>query len=145
VRGCIELEVKVFWEMDRLFAEIIEENEDARMLRDTIASLPEDAGAAEKITLGQLTEAEIENKSAWESDAVLDFLEGYAVDLLVSPNLTDNMVVNAAFLVERAKESAFDDAVQALAASNAGRLIFSYVGPLAPYSFINLAFGASNE
>jgi hypothetical protein len=141
VRGCVELEVKVFWDEQRLFAEIAEENEDVRGLRDAIAQLPDGAGATERITLGQLTEAEIELKSAWESDDVLDFLEPYAVELLVSPNLTTTMVVNAAFLVERSREHEFDDAVAALAEANAGRLIFNYVGPLAPYSFINLAFG----
>jgi hypothetical protein len=141
VRGCVELEVKVFWDEERLFAEIAEENEDVRALRDAIASMPEDAGAGERITLGQLTEAEIELKSAWESDYVLDFLEPHAAELMISPNLTTTMVVNAAFLVERAREQEFDEAVAAIAEANAGRLIFNYVGPLAPYSFINLAFG----
>lgn len=141
VRGCVELEVKAFWDEERLFAEIAEENADVRALRDTIAMLPEEAGASERITLGQLIEAEIESKSEWESDGVLDFLEPHAVELLVSPNLTNTMVVNAAFLVDRAREQEFDDAVAVLAAEQSGRLIFNYVGPLAPYSFVNLVFG----
>lgn len=140
VRGCVELEVKVFWDQERLFAEIVDENEDVRALRDTITLLPDGAAAAEKITLGELTEAEIELKSAWEADGVLDVLEGHAVELLVSPNLSDTMLLNAAFLVERAREPEFDDAVAALAEAHAGRLVFNYVGPLPPYSFINLAF-----
>jgi hypothetical protein len=141
VRGCVELEVKAFWDEERLFAEIVEENADVRALRDTIAMLPEEAGASERITLGQLIEAEIESKSEWESDGVLDFLEPHAVELLVSPNLTNTMVVNAAFLVDRAREAEFDNAVAVLAAEQTGRLIFNYVGPLAPYSFVNLVFG----
>jgi hypothetical protein len=141
VRGCVEVEVKAFWDEERLFAEIAEENEDVRALRDTIAMLPEEAGASERITLGQLIEAEIASKSEWESDGVLDFLEPHAVELLVNPNLTNTMLINAAFLVERAREAEFDDAVAAIAAENAGRLIFNYVGPLAPYSFVNLVFG----
>jgi hypothetical protein len=140
VRGCVELEVKVFWEQERLFAEIAQENDEVRALRDTIPLLPDDEAAVEKITLGQLTEAEIELKSAWESDGVLDVLEPIAVDVLVSPNLSDTMLLNAAFLVERAREEEFDGAVAALAEAQAGRLVFTYVGPLAPYSFINLAF-----
>lgn len=141
VRGCVELEVKVFWEQERLFAEIAEENDEVRALRDTIPLLPDDA-AMEKITLGELTAAEIELKSTWEADGVLDVLEPYAVDRLVSPNLTEMMLLNSAFLVERAREAEFDDAVGALAEAYAGRLIFNYVGPLPPYSFINLAFAA---
>jgi len=144
VRGCVELEVKVFWRQERLFAEIAQENDEVRALRDTIALLPEDAASMEKLTLGQLTEAEIELKSEWEADGVLEVLEPQAVEVLVSPNLKDTMLLNAAFLVERAREEEFDEAVNALAQAHAERLVFSYVGPLPPYSFINLAFGAAD-
>ena len=142
VRGCVELELKVFWEQQRLFAEIARENDDVRMMRDTIPLLPEDDAAVERITLGQLTEAEIELKSSWEADKVLDVLEPIAVDVLVSPNLSDTMLLNAAFLVAGAREKEFDSAVAALGDAQAGRLVFNYVGPLPPYSFINLAFEA---
>ena len=142
VHGCVELEVKAFWERDRLFAEIAEENGEVRTLRDTIPLLPDDEAAMERITLGQLTEAEIQLKSTWEADEVLEVLEPIAVEVLVSPNLTDIMLLNGAFLVERAREEEFDRAVAALAAARTGRLIFNYVGPLPPYSFINLAFGS---
>ena len=113
-----------------------------RTLRDTIPLLPDDEAAMERITLGQLTEAEIQLKSTWEADEVLEVLEPIAVEVLVSPNLTDIMLLNGAFLVERAREEEFDRAVAALAAARTGRLIFNYVGPLPPYSFINLAFGS---
>jgi hypothetical protein len=142
VRNCIELEVKVFWEQEQLFAEIAQENDEVRALRDTIAQLPEDAAYSEKITLGQLTEAEIGLKSEWEAEGVLDVLAPHAVDVLVSPNLSDTMLLNAAFLVERAREGAFDADVAALGEAQAGRLILHYVGPLPPYSFVNLAFQA---
>lgn len=142
VRGCIELEVKAFWEQEQLFAEIAQENEEVRSLRDTIAQMRDEDASLEKITLGQLTEAEMELKSEWEADGMLDVLEPISVEVLVSPNLTEVMLFNAAFLVERAREEEFDAAVNALAAAHAGRLVFNYVGPLPPYSFINLAFGA---
>lgn len=140
VRGCVELEVKAFWDQERLFAEIAEENEEIRALRDLVGVLPDDEAAGAKITLGQLTEADIEVKSAWEADGLLDTLEQHAVDVVVSPNLTDTMLLNAAFLVERAREHDFDGAVFGLGEAQRGRLIFNYVGPLPPYSFINLAF-----
>ncbi len=140
VRGCVELEVKAFWEQERLFAEIAAENEEVRGLRDTLPLLGEDADSLDKIMLGQLTEAEIELKSSWEAEGLLDVLEAHAVEILVSPNLKDTMLLNAACLVERAREEEFDGVVAALAEEHAGRLVFNYVGPLPPYSFINLAF-----
>jgi hypothetical protein len=140
IRGRIELEVKVFWNQERLFAEIAHENDEIRELRDIISELPDDVAAGEKLALGQLTEAEIEAKSEWEADHLLDILEQHAVDILVSDNMSETMLLNAAFLVEREQEEEFDGAVYGLGGAYAGRLTFNYVGPLPPYSFINLAF-----
>jgi hypothetical protein len=142
VRGCVELELKTFWEQERLFAEIAQESDEVRDLRDTIPMLPNEDAAVARIALGQLTEAEIEQKSAWEADGVLGILEQHAVDVLVNPNLSETMLLNASFLVERAREADFDAAVLGIAEAHRGRLIFNYVGPLPPYSFINLAFEA---
>jgi hypothetical protein len=139
VRGCVELELKAFWQQDRLFAEIAEENEDVRTLRDTVGILADEDAASAKIMLGQLTEAEIELKTSWEAERLLDVLEPIAVEVLVSPNASEMMLLNASILVERTREKDFDAAVYALGDAHAGRLIFNYVGPLPPYSFISLA------
>jgi hypothetical protein len=140
VRGCVELEVKVLWDEEQLFAEIVRENDEVRTLRDAIALLPEDAATREKVELGELTEAEIALKSEWEAGMLLDVLEQHAVDSLMGPRLKETWVLNAAFLVDRAREEDFDRVVAELAEAQAGRMIFNYVGPLPPYSFINLAF-----
>jgi hypothetical protein len=143
VRGCVELEVKVLWQQDRLFAEIAQENEEVRLLRDAIPRLPESEAAGAKLTLGQLTEAAMQRKSSWEAGRLLDILEPHVVDVVVSQNLSDTMLLNAAFLVERAREGDFDDAVFGLGEAQRARLLINYVGPLPPYSFINLAFDAA--
>ena len=142
VRGCVELELKVFWDQERLFAEIAQENAEVRSLRDALPLLPDDQAAGARLTLGQLTEAEIELKSAWEADGLLDILEQHAVDVVMSPNLSDTMLLNAAFLVERSREKDFDSAVFGLGEAQKGRLTFNYVGPLPPYSFINMVLQA---
>ena len=48
------------------------------------------------------------------------------------------MLLNAAFLVDRSQEPAFDARVHGLAQAQAGRLIFQYVGPLPPYNFVDI-------
>ena len=142
VRGCVELQVKAFWDQERLFAEIAQENEEVRALRDSIPLLPDEEVAVAKIALGQITEAEIELKSTWEADAILDLLDPIAVEVQVNANMGDTMLLNASFLVERAREGEFDRAVEAVGEAQRQRLVFSYVGPLPPYSFIDLAFEA---
>ena len=49
----------------------------------------------------------------------------------------DKMIMNAAFLVERQREAAFDARVKALGARH-DTLTFRYTGPWPPYNFVNI-------
>jgi len=138
VQGCIELELKVLWNEERLFAEIMAEHDDIRALRDSLAGHPPEATQYERIQLGQLVAAAIQHKTDAEVAALLDALEPLAVETRVNENQTDVMLLNAAFLVDKSQEQAFDATVQALGEGQAGRQIFQYVGPLPPYNFVDL-------
>jgi hypothetical protein len=50
----------------------------------------------------------------------------------------DNMILNAAFLVERTREEEFDAAVKALSRRYVQLLSFKYTGPWPPYNFVNI-------
>jgi hypothetical protein len=49
----------------------------------------------------------------------------------------DKMIMNAAFLVEREREAAFDTRVKTLGARY-DTLTFRYTGPWPPYNFVNI-------
>ena len=49
----------------------------------------------------------------------------------------DRMIMNAAFLVARATEEAFDARVKAIG-SRYEKLTFKYTGPWPPYNFVNI-------
>jgi Gas vesicle synthesis protein GvpL/GvpF len=138
VQGCIELELKVLWNEERLFAEIMAENEDIRALQDSFAGQPPEATQYERVQLGERVVAAIQGKSEAEAAALLDALAPLAVETRVNDNLGDMMLLNAAFLVDRSQEQAFDARVQALSETQAGRQIFQYVGPLPPYNFVDI-------
>jgi hypothetical protein len=138
VQGRVELGLKVLWNRDRLFSEIVAEREDLRNLRDLVASRPSDSAYFERIQLGELTGAAIADKRDREAEAILEELRPLAVDLALNRLLTDMMILNASFLVDRDRIEAFDAQVQGLGNVHAERLVFQYVGPLPPYSFINI-------
>jgi hypothetical protein len=138
VQGCIELELKVLWNEERLFAEIVAENDDIRALRDSLAGQPPEATQYERIQLGERVAAALQRKSEAEAASLLDALEPLAVETRVNENQTDMMLLNAAFLVDKSQEQAFDATVQALGAAQAGHQIFQYVGPLPPYNFVDI-------
>jgi hypothetical protein len=139
IRGRVELGLKVLWDRERLFSEIVAERDDIRSLRDRIASRPPDSAYFERIQLGELTEAAIGDKRERDGDALLEALLPLAVDSRLNRPLTDMMVLNASFLVDRDRIEAFDTQVQRLGEIHADRLVFQYVGPLPAYSFVNIS------
>ena len=138
VGGRIELDLSVLWNEERLFAEIVAENDDIRALRDSLAGQSPEATHYERIQLGEMIAAAIQRKSEAEAASLLDALEPLAVETRVNDNLSDMMLLNAAFLVDKSQEQAFDARVQALGEAQTGRQIFRYLGPLPPYTFVDI-------
>ncbi|WNZ63762.1 GvpL/GvpF family gas vesicle protein [Myxococcus sp. MxC21-1] len=54
------------------------------------------------------------------------------------------MLLNAAFLVERARQESFEEKVRSLAA-RADTYSFRFTGPWAPYSFVDVHLGLRDE
>lgn len=139
IRGHVELGVMVLWERERLFADITSEDARIRHLRDTLAAQPPDAAYYERITLGELVAASIEQRREREAAALLADLRPLTAELRVNKIINDMMILNAAFLIQRDRVPAFDAYIRELTETSAGRLIVRYAGPLAPYHFVDLA------
>jgi Gas vesicle synthesis protein GvpL/GvpF len=138
VQNRTELGLKALWNQEQLFAEVVADNEEIQALQASVAGQVEDASYYDRIQLGQLTEAAIAAKRDAEAEAILDALEPLAVDTHVNKNFMEMMILNAAFLVDKDQEPAFDARVSAMGEAQAGRLVFQYVGPLPPYDFVTL-------
>ena len=138
VEGRMELGLKVFWRRERLFAEIATEDARIRALRDAIAGRSAEESHYPRIQLGHLTEEAFVRKRDREAEAIVEMFRPLAVETKVNKILTDMMVVNAAFLVDKTQVPAFDAKINALDEAEAGRLILKYAGPLPPYNFVNI-------
>lgn len=139
VCGCVEFTLIALWERDRLFAQIVDEDARIRALRDEIAAVPEEASYFQRITLGQLTEAAIQERRERQADALLAAIAPHACETCQNRLFTDMMILNVALLVPRKQVSALDACVSALRQEYAGRLVFRYAGPLPPYNFVAIA------
>lgn len=137
IRGRVELGVKVFWRREKLFTEIVAGRDDIRRLRDEVASLPQGSAHLEQIRLGQLVEQAMEELRASDAEQIVTELAPLSVEMKTNRLLTDMMVLNAAFLVEKEQEERFDAAVVAIAERNAERLMVKYAGPLPPFNFVD--------
>ena len=138
IHGRIEVDLRVLWNHDALFAEIAAENDEIRALRDSLVGQPLDAVYEERFRLGELIDAEINRKREQQAESIVETLKPVVADIRLNNIFTDTMILNAAFLVDKSQEPALAAKVEALAENQGGRETFNYIGPLPPYNFVNI-------
>ncbi len=134
IRGRVEFDLKVLWNQERLYEEVVAENDRIRALRRGIENAP----INDRIALGQLTSDAIALKSDQEAQGVLEALEPLVVDGRPGRLLNDTMVLNTAFLVESTQQQVLEQKVTEIADAQEGRLTFRLVGPVPPYHFVDV-------
>src|SRR5712692_42926 len=137
MRDKIELGLKVNWDRDAIIAEIEQENEEIRRLKEEIIRTSSSTYFA-RMQLGRLVEQALTNRADHFVSEVYDHLRDTAVASRAGKPIGDKMIMNAAFLVEREKADGFDFKVQEIARKYEGKLAFRYTGPWPPYNFVNI-------
>ncbi|NTW00104.1 MAG: GvpL/GvpF family gas vesicle protein [Oscillochloris sp.] len=138
MEGKSELGLKAFWYEDVVYREIVDTNPMISQLRNALVGRPAEETYYERIKLGELVETAMKKLRTDDADRILNVLKPLACDTRINTVITERMVLNAAFLVERTREPEFDQAVQQLDAELGKRLIFKYVGSAPPYNFVNI-------
>ena len=87
--------------------------------------------------LALVMDAALQTRSERYVAAILDQLRDVSVASRINKPIGDKMIMNAAFLISRDQESAFDGRVKAIA-SQFDKLTFKYTGPWPPYNFVNI-------
>ena len=135
----VELGLKALWkDMTQVFQEIIDENDELKALQEEIASISSGKAEAEGKALAAGVKSRLQEKKDKEADGLLDPLKKISVDVRYNKTHGDDMICNAAFLVDRRWEKDFDIKVEELTKACDDRIRFIYVGPVPPYSFVNI-------
>ena len=136
IEGKIELSLKIMWEkMDTIFDSIITENQEIQTKRQYLID-HDIQDQDEKIELGKMVEAALDDKKEGMLQKVLDKLKPNALEHKVQKNLTDAMFANLAFFLKKEDEKAFDEQVNVLSEELGDNITMKYVGPIAPVNFI---------
>ena len=138
MEGRVELGLKAFWYEDSIFREIVEENLPIRRLRDSLMNRPAEETYYERIRLGEMIENAMWKKRDEDAEKVFTPLRPLVYKTRANKVITDRMVLNAAFLVDEARQAEFDAVVERLDEEMGKRFIFKYVGPVPPYNFVNI-------
>lgn len=138
MKNKIEFGLKVLWDRDRVVARLEESDEEIRRLKEEITGNAQGSTYFARMQLGRLIEAGLERAAAQYVMDIHESLRPVAVASRSNKPIGDRMMMNAAYLVERAREAEFDDAVRALSSKYEDVLAFKYTGPWPPYNFVNI-------
>jgi len=138
IRNKIELGLKVIWKKECLAAELESRYMDLRQKKEEILALPPECTYHSAIHLGQLVETAVLELRDIYSEKIIEPLKEIAVDTRLNKILNERMILNAAFLVERDKETQFDARVNEIYEQFQDKLDFKYSGPWPPYNFVNI-------
>jgi hypothetical protein len=134
--GKVQLTLKGTYDEAVLLRSIIEGSPAVAQLRERVRGLSEAAGHFERVRLGELVSAEVEQARARDAEALHARLDGLAVATSREPASGLQAALNSAFLVERGRADEFARAVDAAAEELGGRIELRLLGPLPPYSFV---------
>jgi Gas vesicle synthesis protein GvpL/GvpF len=132
----LEFGLKVLWDRDVIVREIEREDEDIQRLKKEISSQKGSTYFA-RMQYGRLVDAALQTRSERCVADIFEHLRGVSVASRANKPIGDKMIMNAAFLVARDHESAFDARVKAVG-SRYENLTFKYTGPWPPYNFVNI-------
>jgi Gas vesicle synthesis protein GvpL/GvpF len=131
----VEFGLKVLWDREAVIREIEAQDEDVRRLKDEISSQRGSTYFA-RMQYGRAVETALETRSEGYVRQIFDQLRPVSVASRANKPIGDRMIMNAAFLVSRDQEAAFDSRVKELGAHE--KLTFKYTGPWPPYNFVNI-------
>jgi len=132
----LEFGLKVLWDRDEIIKVIEQEDEDIHRLKNEISSQKGSTYFA-RMQYGRLIDNALQQRSERYVAEFLQRLRDVSVASRVNRAIGDKMIMNAAFLVQRDQEQAFDRRIKEIA-SQYDKLTFKYTGPWPPYNFVNI-------
>src|SRR5947207_10027160 len=134
----IEFGLKVLWDREKVIANIERQDDEIRRLKDEISRHTASSTYFARMQLGRLIEGALEDVGTRYVADIHEALKAVAVASRSNKPIGDRMILNAAFLVERAQEQAFDERVKEASRKYDELLTFKYSGPWPPYNFVNI-------
>jgi hypothetical protein len=132
----LEFGLKVLWDRDQAIREVEHEDEDISRLKKEISGQKGPTYFA-RMQYGRLIDSALQARSERYVADILEQLKEVSVASRINKPIGDKMIMNAAFLISRDQETAFDAKVKSIA-SRFDKLTFKYTGPWPPYNFVNI-------
>ncbi|MDP2954589.1 MAG: GvpL/GvpF family gas vesicle protein, partial [Chloroflexota bacterium] len=99
---------------------------------------PPEATHFDRLRVGELVRAALDRKRQAEAKKILSGIRPIPERIRENKIIMDRMVLNAAFLVDKGREGACDEAVRKLDEELGERMVFKYTGPTPPFNFCEI-------
>ena len=127
IQGKVEVDVAATWDRGRVLEEISRE--------PGVVIAREAIGVRAPVRLGEMVKASMDWRRKGYRLWMGASLRPVSVTVADNALLSDETVMNGAFLVERSRQRKFDERIRALDDLFRGQITFRVIGPLPPYSF----------
>jgi len=144
VQGKVELVVQAFANKQNWIQEIANTDKEIIKMKNSISADSEGVNQLDKIKIGKAIHEAIFSKEKKYGNDILNTLRNGSHNFASGKLLGEEMIFNGSFLVDKKTESEFDQRVNELSSKHEGELNFKYIGPLPPYSFVNLKLGLTD-
>ena len=136
MEGKVEFGLKASWDPAREIADVEQANESIRRLKSQLTA--GNAPYLAQMELGRLIETALRSRTERLTQEIHALLRDCTVAAQENKTIGERMIMNAAFLVERAREPEFVAAVEQVGERYEGRLSFQLSGPWPPYNFVTI-------
>jgi hypothetical protein len=140
----IELDIVASWDLSRVLPEVYRKNRQLQEKQREVAGRGEGVRIEEKVALGRLVSQALQEQKETYRQQILRTLVQAGVQTCLHGVASDEMILNAAFLLEKKQEQQFHELVRGLDQGLQDAINFRVVGPLPPYSFATLLFERLN-
>ncbi|MEW5759629.1 MAG: GvpL/GvpF family gas vesicle protein [Candidatus Thermoplasmatota archaeon] len=133
IKNKVQIDLKVLWDKNKVYFDILNENERIRELTKKVDKSHED-----KLELGKLVHQALDKKREIYIEEIKKVLSNFSDKSKENKLTNENMLLNLSYLVDKEKEKDFYDKVNEKERSYDGKLQVIAVGPLPPYNFTKL-------
>jgi Gas vesicle synthesis protein GvpL/GvpF len=132
-----EMGVKLVWDVDNIFDFLVGADRELRSRRDRVFGKSRPT-MEDKLELGAFFDKLHKRERERLSNQIVEALRPVAGEFRVNPPADEKVVLNAAFLIERAREKEFEEALYRAANLFDSNFALDYNGPWPPYNFVRL-------
>lgn len=146
IKDKIEFAIQAWWDEKKLLEELANNNPEIRQLKQEVSLRGGVFALPAKLKLGKFIQQQLE---AYKKNCIKDiqrFFKGFVDDStqVADRLIDDEMIINFSCLIKRVDEPEFDKRINQLGSKYEGKLRFKYIGPMPPYSFININLSLGN-